>query len=227
MEDQRIRLSKLPEGDVPDAYEHDELLARMQAFGYTSETLQFMLVPLIKELRDPVGSMGNDSALACLSDQPRMLYDYFKQLFAQVTNPPIDSIREEVIMSLECYIGPEGNLLAPGASHARRLRLGHPILTNADLARIEGMDRAHENWRTHKIDMTCERGREKLEAALDRICAEAEQATDDGFSFIVLSDRAMGPDRIAVPALLACGAVHHHLVAKAKRTRVGLLDRDR
>ncbi|MGD8323257.1 MAG: glutamate synthase large subunit, partial [Gammaproteobacteria bacterium] len=223
IEQQRIRLSALPEGAVPGAYSDEELLARMQAFGYTSETMQFMLVPLIRELRDPVGSMGNDSALACLSDRPRMLYDYFKQLFAQVTNPPIDSIREEVIMSLECYIGPEGNLLAPGRGHANRLRLGHPILTNSDLARIEGMHRAHENWRTHKIDMTYARDSETIHQALDRICAESEKAIDDGFSFVVLSDRNIGPQRIALPALLACGAVHHHLVERAKRTRVGLL----
>jgi len=223
MENQRIRPSLLPQGEVPAAYSREDLLARMQAFGYTTETLQFMLVPLVNELRDPVGSMGNDSSLACLSDQPRMLYDYFKQLFAQVTNPPIDSIREEVIMSLECYVGPEANLLAPLEGHAHRLRLGHPILTNDELARIEGMHRKHPDWRTQKIDVTYERGSDSIEQALARVCAAAEQATDEGYSLIVLSDRAIGPRRLALPALLACGAVHHHLVARAKRTRVGLL----
>ena len=221
MEQQRIRLSTLPERAVPEAYPRDELLARMQAFGYTSETMQFMLVPLIRELRDPVGSMGNDSALACLSDQPRMLYDYFKQLFAQVTNPPIDSIREEVIMSLECYIGPEGNLLAPGPTHANRLRIGHPILTNSDLARIEGIERAHEGWRTHKIDITFARGTDTIEQALDRVCDEAEQATDDGFSFIVLSDRNIGPDRhcSACAARLRCGASPSRRAREAHTSR--------
>ena len=223
MDEQRIRLSLLPEGDAPAPYSREELLARMQSLGYTTETLQFMLIPLINELRDPVGSMGNDSALACLSDYPRMLYDYFKQLFAQVTNPPIDSIREEVIMSLECYIGPESNLLAPAATHAHRLRIGHPILTNDDLARIEGMDRQIPAWRSSKVDITYERGSETLEAALDRVCRAVEQATDDGYSIIVLSDRAMNQQRIALPSLLACGAAHHHLVARAKRARVGLL----
>ena len=127
----------------------------MQAFGYTVETMQFMLKPLVDQLRDPVGSMGNDSTLACLSDKPRMLYDYFKQLFAQVTNPPIDSIREEIIMSLECYIGPEPNFLEITRKHAHRLRLRHPILTNEELAAIKYMD--HRGWKSKTIDITFNR----------------------------------------------------------------------
>ena len=130
---QRIRLGDLSVNKEPHGFDPVTLLPRMQAFGFTSETLQFMLIPLIHEKRDPVGSMGNDSALACLSDQPRMIYDYFKQLFAQVTNPAIDSIREEVIMSLECYIGPEKNLLETTDAHCHRLLVPHPILTNEEL----------------------------------------------------------------------------------------------
>jgi glutamate synthase (NADPH/NADH) large chain len=121
--EQRIRLEELPRRTPPERLTGQDLFSRMQAFGYTSETMQFMLLPLIKADKDPIGSMGNDAALACLSDQPRMLYDYFHQIFAQVTNPPIDSIREEVIMSLECYIGPEGNLLAPAAESVHRLAI--------------------------------------------------------------------------------------------------------
>ena len=117
----RILLSDLPEADAPPRYDVDALLQRMQAFGYTIETMNFMLLPLVNVKKDPIGSMGDDAALACLSDQPRMLYDYFKQLFAQVTNPAIDSIREEVIMSLECYIGPEGNLLDTTEEQCHRL----------------------------------------------------------------------------------------------------------
>ena len=109
----------------------------MQAFGYTQETMQFMLLPMVRELRDPLGSMGNDAALAVMSEKPRMLYDYFKQLFAQVTNPPIDSIREEVIMALECYIGPEANLLEVSQANAHRLRIPHPILTNEEVAALK------------------------------------------------------------------------------------------
>ena len=130
LEEQRITLRDFAAEGAAPGLDPASLLPRMQTFGYTVETLQFMLKPLITELRDPVGSMGNDSALACLSDQPRMSYDYFKQLFAQVTNPPIDSIREEIIMSLECYVGPEANLLQTTPEHCNRLRLRHPILTN-------------------------------------------------------------------------------------------------
>ena len=178
----------------PHGFDPDTLLPRMQAFGYTVETLQFMLAPLIHEKRDPVGSMGNDSALACLSDQPRMLYDYFKQLFAQVTNPAIDSIREEIIMSLECYIGPELNLLETTEQHANRLLISHPILTNEELAALKHMN--HRGWKSKKIDITFARkdGAAGVLAALDRICAETEQAIDDGYSIVVLSDRAMSQE---------------------------------
>ncbi len=135
----------------------------MQAFGYTTETMQFMLLPLVQQLRDPVGSMGNDSSLACLSDQPRMLYDYFKQLFAQVTNPAIDSIREEVIMSLECYIGPEANLLETTAENAHRLLVPHPILTNEELIALKHIESlpGGRGWRSRTIDITWPRSEGK------------------------------------------------------------------
>ncbi len=182
-----------------------------------------MLVPMILESRDPIGSMGNDSALACLSDKPRMLYDYFKQLFAQVTNPAIDSIREEVVMSLECYIGPEQNLLDVTPEHAHRLLIPHPILTNEDLAAIEHMD--HRGWKAKKIDITFPRseGKPGLQNALKRVCAEAEAAIDEGYSIVILSDRLVSKDRVAVSSLLSIGAVHHHLIRQAKRTAVGLI----
>ncbi len=219
----RIRLGKLePRRPAPER-DADSLLERLQAFGYTTETLQFMLLPLVQQKRDPVGAMGNDSALACLSDQPRMVYDYFKQLFAQVTNPPIDSIREEIIMSLECYIGPEQNLLETSEANCRRLLIPHPILTNRELASLRDMD--HSGWRTQVIDLTFPKseGGEGLPRALARICREAESAIDRGYSLVILSDRGIGPERVPVSALLACGAVHHHLVRQAKRTRLGLI----
>ncbi|MCS7471536.1 glutamate synthase large subunit [Stieleria sp. ICT_E10.1] len=220
---ERIRLSDLhPEAEA-HGFDSDTLLHRMQAFGYTSETMNFMLRPLVRDLRDPVGSMGNDSALACLSDKPRMIYDYFKQLFAQVTNPAIDSIREEVIMSLECYIGPEQNLLDATPAHCHRLLVEHPILTNEELAALSHIN--HEGWQSRVIDITFDRseGKAGLQATLDRISAEAESAADEGIELVVLSDRKIGPDRVPVSALLATGAVHHHLVKQAKRTRIGLV----
>ena len=220
---QRIELKDLRPNKEPHGFDPESLLPRMQAFGYTTETMQFMLLPMIREKRDPVGSMGNDSAIACLSDQPRMIYDYFKQLFAQVTNPAIDSIREEVIMSLECYIGPEQNLLDTTEQHCHRLLVPHPILTNEELAAIKHMD--HDGWKAKKIDITFPRseGKAGLTAALDRICEEAESAIDEGYSIVVLSDRGINAKRVPVSALLAGGGVHHHLVRKAKRTRLGIV----
>ena len=196
----------------------------MQAFGYTIETMQFMLLPLVRELRDPVGSMGNDACLACLSDKPRMLYDYFRQLFAQVTNPAIDSIREEVIMSLECYIGPEQNLLETTAEHAHRLRLPHPILSNEQLAALKDMN--HRGWRTKTIDITWPRseGKAGMTQALDRICAEAELAIDDGYS-AGHSVRSQRRPRSRAAQLAAGDRARCIIIwfAAAKRTRIGII----
>jgi len=223
LKNQSIHLNELPRHQPPDHYASDDLLKRMQAFGYTTETLQFMLMPMLREKRDPIGSMGNDAALACLSDKPRLVYDYFKQLFAQVTNPPVDSIREEVIMSLECFIGPEGNLLEATEEQCHRLCVPHPILTNEELAAIKALD--HRGWRTKTIDITYPRaeGDAGLRPAIERICAEATQAIHDGYSLVVLSDRAVGHDRIPVSSLLATGAVHHALVRQELRTRIGIV----
>jgi len=219
----RLQLSDLNINPKNQAFEPDSLLARMQSFGFTSETMQFMLIPMVREKRDPLGSMGNDSALACLSDQPRMLYDYFKQLFAQVTNPSIDSIREETIMSLRCYIGPEKNLIDTTAEHCHRLLIEQPILSNPELAAIKDID--HRGWNTKTIDITWPKteGNAGLEKALDRICAETEQAIEENAELVILSDRNASPDRIALPALLATGAVHQHLIRLAQRTRIGLV----
>ncbi|HEX2465718.1 MAG TPA: glutamate synthase large subunit, partial [Thermoanaerobaculia bacterium] len=221
--EQKIELDELPRHPAPAAYEDLALLQRLQAHGYTVETVGFMLRAIVEEQRDPVGSMGNDAALAILSDQPRMLYDYFQQLFAQVTNPAIDSIREEVVMSLECYIGPERNPLQTTPEHANRLRVPHPILTDEELAAIKHLD--YRGWKSRTIDITwpVASGEAGMEPAIARICAEAEQAIDDGYQVAVLSDRAVGPDRLAISALLAVGAVHHHLIRRIKRTQIALV----
>ena len=223
LQEQRIDLSDLPAPLEPHGFEPKGLVPRLRAFGYTTETLELMLLPMVKEGRDPVGSMGNDAALACLSEQPRLIYDYFKQLFAQVTNPPIDPIREEVVMSLACYTGPEGNLLDVTEHHAHRIRVPHPILTNAEVAALRQLD--HRDYRGREIDITWPRakGAAGIDASLRRISRDAETAVDEGVSVLVLSDREAGPDRVPISALLAVGAVHQHLVRAKKRTRVGLV----
>lgn len=223
LKNQKLTLADIPAAKDAHGFEPSTLLNRMQAFGYTVETMQFMLLPMVTEARDPLGSMGNDSALACLSDKSRMIYDYFKQLFAQITNPPIDSIREEVVMSLECFIGPEGNLLETTEQNVHRLKIPHPILSNEELTALKVMD--HRGWKSQTIDITFDKGHGKkgLHAALDRICAEASTAIADGYSLIVLSDRNISKDQMAISALVACGAVHHHLVANHERTRIGIV----
>ena len=220
---QQLDLENIPPAKDPYGFQPDTLLQRMQSHGYTTETMQFMLVPMVKELRDPLGSMGNDAALAVMSDKPRLLYDYFKQLFAQVTNPAIDSIREEIIMALECYIGPEQNLLTVSPEHANRLRIPHPILSNQEAASLKAIN--FRGWRTKTIDVTFEvdTGKQGLLDTLDRISDEALQAIEDGYRLVCLSDRAMDKDRIPVSALLAVGTVHHHLVNNHARTRIGLV----
>ena len=201
----------------------EDLIARMRAFGYTTETMQFMLMPLVSELRDPLGSMGNDAALACLSDKPRLLYDYFKQLFAQVTNPAIDSIREEVIMSLECLIGPEGNLLENNEINVRRLKITNPILSNAELNSIKNISKG--TWKTKTIDLTFEgrSGLEGMKQRLKEICIEAEDAIKDSYSFIILSDKNISKSNMVLSSLLACSTIHNHLVESQLRTKIGIL----
>ena len=220
---QRLDLADLDAPQNLRGLDEDSLLARMQAFGYTTETMQFMLLDLVRERRDPLGSMGNDAALAVLSDNPRMLYDYFKQRFAQVTNPAIDSIREEVIMSLECYIGPEANLLEVTEHNAHRLRVPHPVLSNEELAALARID--VRGWRARTLDITFPTGSGEagLREALARLESESTRAIDEGYSLLVLSDRDTGPDRVAISALLATGCVHHHLVRTHRRTRVGII----
>lgn len=222
LKNEKVTLASVTSGTADHSLDSENTLQRMQAFGYTIETMHFMLMPLVTEARDPLGSMGNDSALACLSDKPRMIYDYFKQLFAQVTNPAIDSIREEVVMSLECFIGPEGNLLATEPEQVRRLSLDHPILSNKQLTDIKNMD--FKGMKSKLIDTTFDASEaDGYRGAIKRICKEADEAIDDGYAFVILSDRATSADRIPLSALIACGAVHHHLIATHERTQIGLV----
>lgn len=223
LQNQRLEFNGLPRQEEDEFLSRKERIAQMRAFGYSNETMDFMLLPLVKVKKDPIGSMGDDMALACLSDKPRLLYDYFKQLFAQVTNPPIDSIREEIVMSVECFIGREGNLLETTEEQCHRLLLHNPILDFGDIAAIKTLD--YRGWTSRVIDITFDRseGVDGFEKAVERVCAESEQAIADGCALVILSDRAVGPDRVPLSALLATSAVHHHLIEKELRTRIGLV----
>jgi glutamate synthase (NADPH/NADH) large chain len=226
----QFKLEALPEApDAPaPALTNDPatLLNRQQAFGYTQEDMQFFLEPLAKDGDDPVGSMGTDTPIAVLSKKPKLLYNYFKQNFAQVTNPPIDPIREELVMSLVSMIGPRPNLLGHDAGSHCRLEVAQPILTNADLEKIRAIETLVSGaFRTLTIDTTWPvgEGADGLGRALDRICGEATEAVLAGSNILVLSDRAVSMERVPIPALLATAAVQHHLIRQGLRTRTGLV----
>ncbi len=199
------------------------LLTRQQAFGYTLEDLRFILAPMASKGEQPLGSMGTDTPLAALSNRPQLLYSYFKQLFAQVTNPPIDPIREELVMSLTDYIGRDGNLLDETPTHCRQLRLDSPLLTNRDLEKIRQFDREGLRARTLSITFPANGGDDALETAVQNLCEEASRAIRDGDCFLILSDRGLDETTAPIPALLATSAIHHHLVREGSRTQVGLV----
>ncbi len=196
-----------------------------QAFGYTEEDLKFFLAPMAAQGEDPVGSMGTDTPLAILSDRPRLLYDYFKQNFAQVTNPPIDPIREALVMSLVSMIGPRPNLLGHQAGTHKRLEVSQPILSNEDLEKIKAIEETLDGaFRTITLDATWEdKGPGSLAAALDRLCVEATYAVLKDINLLIISDRGTSNARLPIPAALATGAIHHHLVEHGLRMQTGLV----
>ena len=223
----QIRLQDLPTEIGPMAPDPITLLRRQQAFGYTQEDTRAFLNPMAITGEDPISSMGRDIPPAVLSDRPKLLYDYFKQKFAQVTNPPIDPIREELVMSLVSFIGPRPNLLDPhSAGTQKRLEVKRPILANVDLERIRRIeyhvDRAFRT-RTLSICYPVERGADGMARALEDLCREAADVVRHGDNILILSDRDLDADRIAIPALLATAAVHHHLIRTGLRTEVGLV----
>ncbi|AWM88354.1 glutamate synthase large subunit [Microvirga sp. 17 mud 1-3] len=202
------------------------LLDRQQAFGYTQEDLKLLMQPMAVTGQEAVGSMGSDTPISALSSKPKLLYTYFKQNFAQVTNPPIDPIREELVMSLVSFIGPRPNILdLEGTSRRKRLEVRQPILTNEDLEKIRCIGHFEDRFDTKTLDITypAELGAAALDGALDRLCDRAEAAVHGGYNIIILSDRMVGPDRIPIPALLATAAVHNYLIRKGLRTSVGLV----
>ncbi len=209
------------------AVSNEPLLDRQQAFGYTQEDLNFFLEPIARTGDDPIGSMGSDTALSVLSRKPKLLHTYFKQCFAQVTNPPIDAIREELVMSMVSLVGPKPNLLGLGSEGSHlRLEVRQPILTDADLEKIRHLhNTVGDAFKACTLDLTypVERGDEGMEPAVDAICAEAHKAVLDGYNILILSDKRVSRSRVAIPALLATAAVHHHLIRKGLRTETGLV----
>ncbi|MCI0748669.1 MAG: glutamate synthase large subunit [Verrucomicrobia subdivision 3 bacterium] len=218
-----IELAHLPEPPDHTELTHQTVLRRQQAFGYTFEDLRIIMAPMAKDGVEPVGSMGTDTPLAVLSDKPQSLYNYFKQLFAQVTNPPIDCIREELITSSETTIGSERNLLKPEPESCRLIELKSPILTNEEFAKLKHVNEPGFKSITLPILLPVNGGAAGLEKALDDIFAAASQAIEDGVNIIILSDRGITREYAAIPALLAVSGLHHHLIREGTRTRVGLV----
>ncbi len=222
----QIQLEDLKPVDTRPARWDVSMLDRQQAFGYTQEDLDLLLFPMAVTGQEAIGSMGTDTPVSPLSDKEKLLYTYFKQNFAQVTNPPIDPIREELVMSLVSFIGPRPNILDhEGSANKKRLEVRQPILTSEDLEKIRWIGTVEDSFDTKTIDVTYDaaKGAEGMHAAIKRLCQRAEEAVSGRYNIIILSDRMVGPDRIPIPALLATAAVHHHLIRRGLRTSVGLV----
>ncbi|MDE0809012.1 MAG: glutamate synthase large subunit, partial [Alphaproteobacteria bacterium] len=227
LNDTQIQLEGLPNEIGAMSPDAETLLHRQQAFGYTQEDIRQFLTPMGLSGDDPIGSMGRDTPIAVLSDRPKLLFDYFMQCFAQVTNPPIDPIREELVMSLVSLIGPRPNLLEPeGAGSRHRLEVRQPIISNLDLERIRQIENhVDDAFRTSTLSITysANNGPEGMEAAMERLFKEAENAVKGGYNILILSDRDVDADHIPIPSLLATAGVHHHLIREGLRTSVGLV----
>ena len=223
IKENQVHIHELPEPPREYGTEPTTLLQRQRAFGYTDEDLKTILGPMAARGEEPIGSMGADTPLACLSDKPQPLFNYFKQLFAQVTNPPIDPIREEMVMSLISYIGTERNILAETPQHCHTLRLPHPILTNRDLERLRRVSQGNFLATTLPMLFAVEEGQRGLERALEQLCRRASLAIQSGYTLLILSDRGLDQDYAPIPSLLALTAVHNHLVREETRTQVALI----
>ncbi|MEX1010573.1 MAG: glutamate synthase large subunit [Balneolaceae bacterium] len=211
--------SKPKPTDLP----HDAVLHRQKVFGYTYEDLKVNVGPMAENMLQPVGSMGNDAPLAVLSEQPQLLYNYFKQLFAQVTNPPIDPIREELITSTETILGTQGNILDPGPNSCRQIELKTPVLANEEMDGLKNINLTGFRQVTLPILFESGSGGEGLEKALDQLFEDADEAIGEGANILILSDREFDRDRAPIPALLAVAGLHHHLIRTGNRTQVGIV----
>jgi glutamate synthase domain-containing protein 2/glutamate synthase domain-containing protein 1/glutamate synthase domain-containing protein 3 len=224
LKENQVHFHNLPDVDDEEpAYNHQATLRRLQAFGYNTEDLRINIGPMALNSIQPVGSMGTDTPLAVLSDKPQLLYNYFKQLFAQVTNPPIDPIREELITSTTLTLGAEGNLVEPKPESCRLLRLSEPILKNSDMEKLRRTDMPGINVVTLPMLFNPNQGRAGLEKALEDLFQAADKAVTDGATVLILSDKGVDQLHAPIPALLASSGVHHHLIRNGTRTRIGLV----
>jgi len=219
----QIKVSSLPEPRRVHPSDHETLLMRQRAFGYTDEDLKMILGPMGDSGEEPIGSMGTDTPLACLSDKPQLLFNYFKQLFAQVTNPPIDPIREELVMSLVSYIGSERNILDETPEHCHTVKLPDPILTNSDFEKLKRVSQGEFLASTLPTLFRAADGEDGLKRSLDALRRRATVAIESGYNVLILSDRGVNEDYAPIPCLLALAAVHNHLVREGKRTQVALI----
>ena len=217
--------------DLPDRFlltpQHSSVVKRQRTFGYTEEELKILLAPMARTGAEPIGSMGTDTPIAVLSQRPRLIFDYFAQLFAQVTNPPLDAIREELVTSTSSVVGPEGNVLQPGPDSCRQIVLPHPVISNEDLAKVLYLNEHgdHPEFKSFAIDglYPVAEGGAGMRTAIEEIQAKVSEAIADGAKIIVLSDRYSNAENAPIPSLLLTGAVHHHLVRNRTRTEVGLI----
>ncbi len=223
LDENLIRLADVPDPGILPEPAHETVTQRQVAFGYTFEDLRILMLPMARDGTEAIGSMGTDTPLAVLSNKPHLLFNYFKQLFAQVTNPPIDCIREEIIMSTQTAIGSERNLLNPGPEHARLIELKSPILTNEEFAKLKHLNLPGFKSVTLPTLFRAAEGPAGLEKAMIDLFRKVSQAIQEGYNVVVLSDRGVDPDWAPIPSLLAVAGVHHHLIREGTRTRVGLV----
>ncbi|MCR4337039.1 MAG: glutamate synthase-related protein, partial [Candidatus Omnitrophica bacterium] len=223
LKEQLIDVKDLPPPSRVHSLDQKTLLERQRAFGYTLEDLKIVLEPMMTNGEEATGSMGTDTPLAVLSRRPQLLFNYFKQLFAQVTNPPVDAIREEVIMAENVMLGGERNLLQETAQHCHRLHVSHPILTNEELEKVRHVNRGSLKATTLKTLFQVQEGVSGLETALEELFCRADEAIEKGYSILILSDRGVSRECVPMPSLLACAGLHHHLIRQGTRTRVSLV----
>ncbi len=219
----QLSLSDLPAPQKKLEVDVDNLRQRQIAFGYTKEDIKFIISSMVAQGEEPTGSMGNDTPLAVLSQRPQLLFHYFKQLFAQVTNPAVDSIREELVMSMDITLGEERNLLSESPNHCRKLKLSHPILTVEEIEKIKSLDQNNLKSATFSTIFPVSKNSGELKKAMDDLCSQVSESVEKGANIIVLSDRGVDDQSAAIPSLLAVSGVHHHLLRNKTRTRVGLV----